>query len=67
MSTLHVRLHLTVSKSSLVPFNSTICPVKQPKKAPKSPKNLRNAHHHPETKHRAYLGLGGSNPNSEGT
>ena len=26
---------------------------KQPKKSPKSPKNLRNAHHHPETKHRA--------------
>ena len=56
VSTLHVRLHFTVSKSSLVP-----------KKAPKSPKNLRNAHHHPETKHRAYLGLSGSNPNSEGT
>ena len=38
----------------------------KPKKAPKSPKNLRNAHHHPETKHRAYLGLGGSNPNWNG-
>ena len=39
---------------------------KRPKKAPNSPKNLRNAHQHPETKHRAYLGLRGSNPNSEG-
>ena len=40
---------------------------KRPKKAPKSPKNLRNAHQHPETKHGAYLGLRGSNLNSEGT
>ena len=31
----------------------------RPKKAPKSPKNLRNAHQHPETKHGAYLGLRG--------
>ena len=39
---------------------------KRPKKAPKSPKNLRNVHQHPETKHGPYLGLRGSNPNSEG-
>ena len=67
MSTLHVRLDFTVSKSSLVPFISTICPRNGPKRRQKAPKNLRNAHQHPETKHRAYLGLRGSNPNSEGT
>ena len=54
VATLHVRLDFTVSE-------------KRPKKAPKSPKNLRHAHQHPETKHGAYLGLRGSNLNSEGT
>ena len=38
VSTLHVRLHLTVSKSSLVPFNSTICPRNSPKRRQKAPK-----------------------------
>ena len=40
---------------------------KRPKKAPKSPKNLRHVHQHPETKHGPYLGIHGSNPNLEGT
>ena len=38
VSTLHVRLHFTVSKSPLVPFNSTICPRKGPKSRQKAPK-----------------------------
>ena len=38
VATLHVRLDFTVSKSTLVPFNSTICPRNGQKKAPKSPK-----------------------------
>ena len=38
VSTLHVRLHFTVSKSSLVPFNSTICPRNGPKRRQKAPK-----------------------------
>ena len=67
VTTLHVRLEFTVSKSSLVPFNSTICPRNGPKRRQKAPKNLRNAHQHPVTKHGAYFGLRGSNPNSEGT
>ena len=38
MTTLHVRLDFTVSKSSLVPFNSTICPRNGPKRRQKAPK-----------------------------
>ena len=38
VSTLHVRLDFTVSKSSLVPFNSTICPRNGPKRRQKAPK-----------------------------
>ena len=61
--TLHVRLDFTVSKSPLVPFNSTICP----RNGPKRRQNLRNVHQHPETKHGPYLGLCGSKSDSEGT
>ena len=32
MATLHVRLDFTVSKSPLVPFNSTICSRNDPKR-----------------------------------
>ena len=64
--TLHVRLDFTVSKSPLVPFNSTICPRNGPKGA-KKPQKLRNVHQPPETKHGPYLGLRCSEPNSEGT
>ena len=66
MATFHVRLAFPVSKSPLVPFNSTICP-RNGQKGAKKPQNLRNVHQHPETKHGPYLGLRGSNPNSEGT
>ena len=38
VSTPHVRLHFTVSKSSLVPFNSTICQRNGPKRRQKAPK-----------------------------
>ena len=38
VSTLHVRLDFTVSKSSLVPFNSMICPRNGPKMRQKAPK-----------------------------
>ena len=38
VTTLHVRLDFTVSKSSLVPFNSTICPRNGPKRRQKAPK-----------------------------
>ena len=38
VSTRHVRLHFTVSKSSLVPFNSTICRRNGPKRRQKAPK-----------------------------
>ena len=40
---LHVRLDFTVSKSSLVPFNSTICPKNGPKRRQKAPKTAQCA------------------------
>ena len=43
VSTLHVRLDLTVSKSSLVPFNSTICPRNGPKMRQNAPKSAQCA------------------------
>ena len=64
---LHVRLDLTVSKSPLVPFNSTICPRNGPKRCQKAREKLRNVHQHPETKNGPHLGLRGSKTNSEGT
>ena len=51
----------TVSKSALVP--SMICPRNGPKRRQKA----RKCAQHPETKRGPYLGLRGSNPNSEGT
>ena len=39
VATLHVRLDFTVSKSSLVPFKSTICPRNGPKRRQKAPKS----------------------------
>ena len=39
MATLHVRLDFTVSKSPLVPFNSTICSRNDPKRHQKAPKS----------------------------
>ena len=66
MATLHVRLDFTVSKSPLVPFNSTICPRNGPKRCQKAPKTAQYAPS-PETKHGPYLGLRGSKSDSEGT
>ena len=66
MATLHVRLDFTVSKSPLVPFNSTICP-RTAQKGAKKPQKRRNMHQPPETKHGPYLGLRGSKSDSEGT
>ena len=43
VSTLHVRLDFTVSKTSLVPFNSTICPRNGPKRRQKAPKSAQCA------------------------
>ena len=39
VATLHVRLDFTVSKSPLVPFNSTICPRNGSKRRQKAPKS----------------------------
>ena len=39
MATFHVRLDFPVSKSPLVPFNSTICPRNGPKRRQKAPKS----------------------------
>ena len=53
MATLHVRLDFTVSKSPLVPFNSTICSRNDPKRHQKAPKSAqfwaKNSHFSPKT------------------
>ena len=43
VATLQVRLDFTVSKSALVPFNSTICPRNGPKRRQKAPKSAQCA------------------------
>ena len=43
MATFHVRLAFPVSKSPLVPFNSTICPRNGPKRRQKAPKSAQCA------------------------
>ena len=43
VATLHVRLDFTVSKSPLVPFNSTICPRNGPKRRKKTSKSAQCA------------------------
>ena len=43
VATLHVRPDFTVSKSALVPFNSTICPRNGPKRSKKAPKSAQCA------------------------
>ena len=43
VATLHVRLDFTVSRSPLVPFNSTICPRNGPKGCQKAPKTAQYA------------------------
>ena len=43
MATSHVRLDFTVSKSPILPFNSTICPTNGPKRRQKAPKSAQCA------------------------
>ena len=43
MATLHARLDFTLSKSPLVPFNSTICSRNDPKRHQKAPKSAQCA------------------------
>ena len=43
VATLHVRLDFAVSRSPLVPFNSTICPRNGPKRRQKAPKSAQCA------------------------
>ena len=43
LAKLHVQLDFTVSKSPLVPFNSTICPRNGPKRCQKAPKTAQYA------------------------
>ena len=43
VATPHLQYHFPVSKSPLVPFNSTICPRNGPKRRPKAPKFLQCA------------------------
>ena len=67
---LHVRLDFLVTKSPLLPSNSTICPRNAPpppKKSQKWPECALFVSNRPKTKNGLYLGLRGSKPNSEGT
>ena len=43
VATLHMQCHFPVSKSPLVPFNSTICPRNGPKRRQKAPKSAQCA------------------------
>ena len=65
--TLHVRLDFLVTKSPLVPSNSTICPRNGPKIAKNGLECALFVSSSPKTQSGPYLGLHGSNPNYEGT
>ena len=43
MATLHVQVDFNVSRSPLVPFNATICPMNNPKRRQKAPKSAQCA------------------------
>ena len=65
---LHVRLDFLVTKSPLLPSNSTICPRNGPQKKDQTwPKCALFVSNRPKTKNGLYLGLRGSKRNSEGT
>ena len=66
VATLYMLHDCPVTKSPLVPSNSTICPRNGPKLA-KNGLNVCCCVKQPQTKNAPYLGLRGSNPNSEGT
>ena len=61
-----MRLDFAVSESTLVPLTPRYVR-ETAQMGAKKPQNLRNVHRRPETKHGPYLGLRGSNPNTEGT
>ena len=67
VATLHVRLECPLTKNFLPPSSSTICPRNGPKMAQKWPKRALFVSNTAKTKNGPYLGLRGSNPNSEGT
>ena len=67
MHTLHVHLEFLVTKSLLMPSNTTICPRNGQKMAKSSPQCPQFVSNNPKTKSGPYLGLRGSNPNSEST
>ena len=62
VSTLHARLDFTVSKSSLVPSNSTKCPRNAPKNAPQSPKICAMCTNPPKPSTGRILGSVAQNP-----
>ena len=62
VSTLHVRLDFTVSKSSLVPFNFTICPRNGPKRRQKAPKTCAMRTNTPKPSTGRILGYVAQNP-----
>ena len=64
---MHVRLDCPVTKSPLLLSNSTICPRNGPKMTKNGPNCVQCVSNTSKTKHRPYLGLRGSKPNSEGT
>ena len=66
-ATLHVRLDCPMTKSPLVPSNSTICTRIGPKRRQKWPECALFVLNRPKTKNGLYLGLRGAKPNSEGT
>ena len=67
VGTLHVRLDLSVSTSSLPPSNSMICPGKCPKRPPQAPNFVQIGWRQPQTKNWPYLWLHGSKCDSVGT
>ena len=66
-ATFDVRLDSIVTKSPLLPSNSTICPRNGPKMGENGSECAQDLANTPKTKNRSYLGLRGSKPNSEGT
>ena len=66
-ATLYVRLEFLVTNSLLVPSNSTICPRNGTKMGKTGLDCALFVSNSPKTKNGLYVGLHGSNPNSEGT
>ena len=67
MATLYMRHDCPVTKCLFLPSNSTICPKNSPKMAKNGLEFALLVSNNPKTKNGPYLGLRGSNPNSEGT